>query len=496
MDPNAVPYVVVGVSDADLPFVAFVDDADAVLRFASCNDTECSSLTQGGSYGLEAGDPGHEDKGWLGFWPSLGWSTDGLPVIGLGPTGFGSESWASILGCSDPACSDYTETRVEEIYFMALDVAEDGTTRLVGGELGADSSVGADGVELVVCAEPTCAEGITRIDVDGWRQFGTPHRLGVMNDNPVLSYLMDFGSPGVGPRVGVIECLDPDCGSIISSEITDANDHGLAAHPDGPTAIIHNVVAPGSSQGPPATVGLSLKVWDQDFGDATTVELDNVTPGTLLGFGAQSVAVDPEGRAGAAWIRTTLSGAADDAPEEAVAWGGWDAVDLADVPPATLRDLEITAVEGVLLSDVFPNSAAEEAGLAFGDVITSLNNNPIGAAEDLDDALQAASPGDTVSVDYDRFGLTGTTEITLSAAFDELMVTRCAERGCSTGTTAVLDAAPPGTLALWASLTFDSNGIPVIGYRSSEHTLGGEDVLLVRCGDQTCSSEALTIISW
>ena len=61
----------------------------------------------------------------------------------------------------------------------------------------------------------------------------------------------------------------------------------------------------------------------------------------------------------------------------------------------------------------------------------------------------------------------------------------------------MLDTAPPGTLALWASLALDSGGAPVVAYRSSEHTDSGlEDVIVARCTDPACTSEALAIERW
>jgi aminopeptidase N len=58
--------------------------------------------------------------------------------------------------------------------------------------------------------------------------------------------------------------------------------------------------------------------------------------------------------------------------------------------------------EGVRISGVSPNSAAEEAGLQAGDVLLSYNGEPIADMQSYSNLLRQSAPGDTVSVDVLR----------------------------------------------------------------------------------------------
>jgi len=47
-----------------------------------------------------------------------------------------------------------------------------------------------------------------------------------------------------------------------------------------------------------------------------------------------------------------------------------------------------------------PGSPADKAGLAQGDVIVDINGTAITSAEDLQKAVQAAKPGQTITITY------------------------------------------------------------------------------------------------
>ncbi len=60
--------------------------------------------------------------------------------------------------------------------------------------------------------------------------------------------------------------------------------------------------------------------------------------------------------------------------------------------------------DGVLVTEVFEDSPAEEAGLKAGDVIVAANNGPVTDTDDLRDILSDFEGGDTVTIEYMRRG--------------------------------------------------------------------------------------------
>jgi hypothetical protein len=71
--------------------------------------------------------------------------------------------------------------------------------------------------------------------------------------------------------------------------------------------------------------------------------------------------------------------------------------------------------DGLRLADVVPQSAAERAGLAEGDVIVRFAGRPVDGFEDLRGALADRKPGETVEVVYLRDGEDRTVTATLGA---------------------------------------------------------------------------------
>ncbi|MFD0788521.1 PDZ domain-containing protein, partial [Micromonospora azadirachtae] len=63
---------------------------------------------------------------------------------------------------------------------------------------------------------------------------------------------------------------------------------------------------------------------------------------------------------------------------------------------------------------VTPGSAAEQAGLQRGDVITRFGDKPINDSDDLVGAVQAGKVGDRVEVHYKRNGAEATANVTLT----------------------------------------------------------------------------------
>jgi S1-C subfamily serine protease len=70
-------------------------------------------------------------------------------------------------------------------------------------------------------------------------------------------------------------------------------------------------------------------------------------------------------------------------------------------PNARNRD-GISAQHGVVVTEVLPNTPAEQAGLQEGDVITRVNDQDISSPEDLRKAIQSAGAGREVQLDVMR----------------------------------------------------------------------------------------------
>jgi len=73
----------------------------------------------------------------------------------------------------------------------------------------------------------------------------------------------------------------------------------------------------------------------------------------------------------------------------------------------------VPVTAGIAVARVFPETAADEAGLQERDVIVRMGDEPIRNTGDLSRFLMAHLPGETVTVVYFRGGEEKTTEVTL-----------------------------------------------------------------------------------
>jgi S1-C subfamily serine protease len=68
------------------------------------------------------------------------------------------------------------------------------------------------------------------------------------------------------------------------------------------------------------------------------------------------------------------------------------------------------------VAGVITGSPAEEAGLAAGDVITSVDGNAVDSAQALTSALEPYKPGDHLTIDWtDASGVAQTATVALSS---------------------------------------------------------------------------------
>ena len=80
--------------------------------------------------------------------------------------------------------------------------------------------------------------------------------------------------------------------------------------------------------------------------------------------------------------------------------GGYLGVDITTMTPALRQQYGFTPTQGAVILSVVPGSPAAKAGLVQGDVIVSIDGKPITSAEDLQKAVQAAKPGQTITIVY------------------------------------------------------------------------------------------------
>jgi S1-C subfamily serine protease len=87
-----------------------------------------------------------------------------------------------------------------------------------------------------------------------------------------------------------------------------------------------------------------------------------------------------------------------------------------DVDPAAADLYSLGADRGALVVAVADGSAAQEAGLKRGDIVTAIDGEPVSSMTDLAAQVSARSPGDTVSLSVVRSREELTLEATLGSA--------------------------------------------------------------------------------
>ncbi|HYM39254.1 MAG TPA: trypsin-like peptidase domain-containing protein [Thermoplasmata archaeon] len=75
-----------------------------------------------------------------------------------------------------------------------------------------------------------------------------------------------------------------------------------------------------------------------------------------------------------------------------------------DVDRRLAHYYQLSVSQGVFLVELSEGGPARAAGLRVGDVLTSLDGNPLGGVSDLVEALRGKKIGDTVEVGYERQG--------------------------------------------------------------------------------------------
>jgi serine protease Do len=77
-------------------------------------------------------------------------------------------------------------------------------------------------------------------------------------------------------------------------------------------------------------------------------------------------------------------------------------VEVKDLNTELAKEYDITDLQGVLVTQVSPESAAEKAGIKSGDVIIKINQEKINSKSDFDEQLTYFKPGEKVNVFFKR----------------------------------------------------------------------------------------------
>ena len=86
---------------------------------------------------------------------------------------------------------------------------------------------------------------------------------------------------------------------------------------------------------------------------------------------------------------------------------------VSDQPAAILRRFGIDLDKGAFVTEVQSGSAADEAGLQAGDVITKIDGKAIDSNQDVGTAIRSKKPGDEITLDIFRDGSDTSSKATL-----------------------------------------------------------------------------------
>ena len=92
---------------------------------------------------------------------------------------------------------------------------------------------------------------------------------------------------------------------------------------------------------------------------------------------------------------------------------GQDVKNYVDAKKDKGEDIDLGTMEGIYVAKVTEESAAEEAGMKEGDVITAIDGKPVNKMAELQEVLAKKRPGDKVTVTYLRDKKKATKPVTL-----------------------------------------------------------------------------------
>jgi len=96
-------------------------------------------------------------------------------------------------------------------------------------------------------------------------------------------------------------------------------------------------------------------------------------------------------------------------------------VNIQTIDAEAAETLELDVEGGALVTRVFPESAAEKAGLVVGDIIIGVNDKNVASASELRNTIGLLRSGDVVGIRYMRDNKPQSTSAELGRAEDQLL---------------------------------------------------------------------------
>jgi serine protease Do len=237
----------------------------------------------------------------------------------------------------------------------------------------------------VVCLDPTT--DIAVIDIDASDLPVLP--LGDSEELRVGDWVMAIGSPGVGGgqleqtvTAGIVSAMGRPLQLLSQELFADPETRDVAGYAIENFIQTDAVINPGNSGGP--LLDLSGRV----IGITTAIAS---TTGYYLGYGF-------------AVPSNLVQGVMEDLVEYGEVRRGRLGVNVSTVVPEDAEFFGLDEVRGVLVQNVQEGGPAEEAGVLQGDVLLSIDGEPLESAGDLQQEIAERSPGDDVSLELLRNG--------------------------------------------------------------------------------------------
>ena len=187
----------------------------------------------------------------------------------------------------------------------------------------------------------------------------------------------------------------------VTRGIVSAKDRDLSAEGVTLTGLLQTDAAinPGNSGGPLVNVA----------GEVVGMNTAIVADAQNLGF---AIAIDTARPI----IRDLQSGEGQVTPGQAFL--GVSSTDVSELPEDVRLRFQITVDEGAFVTEVVPDSAADEAGLRAGDVIVAIDGDDVSESSEVREAIIEREAGDTIELDIIRGGEEQTVEATLEERGD------------------------------------------------------------------------------